>query len=340
MRAAALLLSACLVASHADACTTVAFLGGSAPVFAYNYDFDTGVGHVLVNPRGMAKISSAADNPARWQSRFGSVTFVQFGRDHPMSGMNEAGLAVSQMWLDESRYEMADARPAIGVLEWMQYLLDTSATVEEALARAAAVRIQGGVPLHYAIADAVGDAAVVEFIDGHLAVRRGKTLPHTALTNSTYAQSVAFTEQAGGEPAGVSSLARFTRAAAATRTSPADPVAHAFATLAGVAQPGRTRWSIVYHLGDRTVRWRSQGNAAIRAIDLDAFDLSCRSPLKTVDVHDGGEGDAVRLFGDYDATANADLVLRAYAETPFLRGEDPAETGRSARLADRAFCAE
>jgi penicillin V acylase-like amidase (Ntn superfamily) len=50
---------------------------------------------VLINKRGLEKSSAVEQSPARWTSCYGSVAFVQFGRDNPMSGMNEAGLVVS-----------------------------------------------------------------------------------------------------------------------------------------------------------------------------------------------------------------------------------------------------
>jgi penicillin V acylase-like amidase (Ntn superfamily) len=45
-------------------------------------------------------------NPAKWVSRYGSVTFNQYGCENPTGGMNEAGLVVEQMWLDESAYQI------------------------------------------------------------------------------------------------------------------------------------------------------------------------------------------------------------------------------------------
>jgi penicillin V acylase-like amidase (Ntn superfamily) len=262
------LLAAAFAIRSAAACTTVCVLETAQPVVAYNYDFQIGQGMVLINKRRLEKSSAVEQRPARWTSRYGSVAFVQFGRDNPMSGMNEAGLVVSQMWLDEARYEAPDERPAIGVLEWMQYLLDTSGSVDEALAMAAEVRIESRVPLHYLVADASGDAAVVEFLDGKRVVRTGAELPHPALANSSYGASLGFLDKNGEPPGGTSSLARFARAALASDIQPAEPIEHAFATLADVAQPGHTRWSIVYDLRARAVYWRSEGNAAIRSIAL------------------------------------------------------------------------
>ena len=73
--------------------------------------------------------------------------------------MNEAGLAVELMWLQGSIHPSPDQRPAVGVLEWIQYQLDRSATVADVLASDSAVRIAGRTPLHYLVADRSGRAA-------------------------------------------------------------------------------------------------------------------------------------------------------------------------------------
>jgi penicillin V acylase-like amidase (Ntn superfamily) len=235
-----------LAASAADACTTALDVDPRRPIVAYNYDFGIGQGLVLVNKRGVEKASGVGRGGARWQSRFGSITFVQFGRDNPMTGMNEAGLVTTQMWLDSARYEGPDARPAVDELEWMQFLLDTAPTVEEAPARAAEIRIESRIPLHYGLADATGDAAFVEFLEGKRVVHRGKALPRAALTNTAYAEALSYLTglRSLDVPAGSGSLERFARAA--IRGGPAgmaDPVERAFDTLRSVAQPGSTRWS-------------------------------------------------------------------------------------------------
>jgi penicillin V acylase-like amidase (Ntn superfamily) len=64
------------------------------------------------------------------------------------------------------------------------------------VANAEAVRIASAFPLHYLFADASGDAAVIEFLDGKLVIYRGETLPVRALANSTYADSIAAFEAA------------------------------------------------------------------------------------------------------------------------------------------------
>ena len=254
---------------------------------------------VLINKRGLEKASSIEKNPARWTSLYGSVTFVQFGRDNPMSGMNEAGLVVSQMWLDEARYEAPDARPAIGVLEWMQYLLDTSASVEEALAKAAEVRIVSRVPLHYLIAHSSGDAAVVEFLDGNAWFGGAELCRIQRWPTAAMARRSLSLDNDGEPPGGTSSLARFARAARASDVKPAEPIEHAFATLADVAQPGYTRWSMVFDVqaARGALALRKQCRRPHRK--LQSFDLSCSSPVKMMDVHEGAAGDVSRALSRF-----------------------------------------
>jgi penicillin V acylase-like amidase (Ntn superfamily) len=342
MRKVPLIALTFLAATAADACTTVVDVDPQRPIVAYNYDFPIGQGIVLVNKRRVEKTSGAGQGAARWQSRYGSVTFVQFGRDNPMTGMNEAGLVVSQMWLDEARYEQPDARPSVGVLEWMQYLLDTASSVEEALALAAEVRIQSSVPLHYALVDVGGRAAFVEFLDGKRVVHTGAGLTHTALANSAYSESLSYVAELRGTdaPTGPQSLARFARAATRSATEgSADPVERAFETLRTVSQLEQTRWSIVYDPANLVVRWRSKDNDAVRAADLKRFDLSCKTPVQLLDVH-AGEGDVSARFRDYSSLDNENLVLSSYAQTPFLAVLGRQAALASARVPDVSRCVE
>jgi choloylglycine hydrolase len=250
------------------------------------------------------------------------VTFNQFGRDNPMTGINEKGLMVSQMWLDETRYPPADSRPAIGILEWIQYNLDRHASVAEVLADAEGVRPMSRVTIHYLVADATGDSAAIEFLDGKLVVHRGAAMPVRVLANSTYADSVAAFERArskGEVPTSVSSLDRFVRAAMMAGQGNADPIARGFEILASVAQPYFTRWSVVYDLSTREVYFRTEGNRAIRRVALAGLDFSCGTPVKMLDVTAGGAGDVSAAFVDYSEATNRALIESAFTKTPFLR---------------------
>src|SRR5439155_16235802 len=130
--------------------------------------------------------------PARWRSKYGSVTFNQFGRDHPMGGMNEQGLVVEVMWLRGTDYgKDGDPRPAVNELQFIQHLLDTAADVKEALAAAEKLRIaRAHAEVHFLACDKGGACASLEYLGGALVTHAGAALPVPVLTNDTYARSV------------------------------------------------------------------------------------------------------------------------------------------------------
>ena len=105
-----------------SACTTFCLRDGGRIVFGKNYDWSVGDGLLVVNKRGVARKADAESDPrpASWTSKYGSVTFNQYGRDFPSGGMNEKGLAIELMWLEGSRYPAADARPGVDNLQWIQ----------------------------------------------------------------------------------------------------------------------------------------------------------------------------------------------------------------------------
>jgi len=313
---------AALAATPASSCTTVCLLEKDRAVVAYNYDFHAPDGLVLVNKRGTRKVSMVPSQAATWTAVHGSVTFNQFGRDNPMTGLNEKGLMVSQMWLDETKYPAADSRPVVGILEWIQYNLDRHASVPEVLANAEAVRPMSRFTIHYLVADRSGDVATLEYLDGKLVVHHGAALPVRALTNSTYADSVAAFEQArraGNVPASRSSLDRFVRAAVLAGAGQADPLGRGFEVLASVAQPNLTRWSIVYDLGAGEVHYRTDGNNAIRRITLASLDFSCSTPVRMLDVTTGTTGDVSAAFEDYTTSGMRALIESTYSKTPILQ---------------------
>ncbi len=109
------------------------------------------------------------------------------GYQYAWGGMNERGLSLTTMSLDETRQPTADARPPLDSGEWVQYILDTCATVEEVIATDSQVRIF--TVDHYLIGDRFGNAAVIEFLDGRMVSHTAPNLPVAALTNNVYEDS-------------------------------------------------------------------------------------------------------------------------------------------------------
>lgn len=338
-----LALTILLAAPPAAACTTFCVRVSDGLVFGRNFDYVFGQGMVLVNPRGVDKISLLGKNPARWTSKYGSVTFNQYGKDSPMGGMNEPGLAVELMELEETRYPEADSKPALSSLEWIQYLLDNFASVEEAIQGAKRVRIGTTTPLHFLLADRTGDSAAVEFLKGRMVVHRGERLPDRVLANSTYVESRDYAERtpvsSGELPRGLEgSLERFARASRLVRATEAksasDVMDCSFEILDAVAQPGLTQWQVVYDLPNATIHYRTAANRERRSISAAALDFSCRAGGFMFDV-DTGRGNVTAALIPYAPEANEKLMLENYDRSPRLSVTRPAVRAEAAQVETR-----
>jgi len=340
----------CLLVSHspATACTTFCFVDDGQVIFGKNYDWHMDDGHLEVNKHGVLRSSFVPDdarNGARWKSRYGSVTFNQYGRDFPSGGMNEKGLIVELMWLDQTVYPAPDARPSVGVLEWIQYQLDMSAVVGDVIASDRTIRIAGRSPLHYLVADPTGAVAVVEFLDGRMTTHTGASLPIAALTNNSYEDSLAFLARARAEghpaPQGAQSLHRFARTAERVSTyhrlPPQQAVATAFATLDSAGND-RTQWSIVYDAGSRRIHFRTRSRHEIKTVELGRLDFSCDNPSLMLDMNTRAHGDVTGSLLHWSVEANIGLVRGAYAKTDFLSNVPEPEIQRIGRFPSSATC--
>jgi choloylglycine hydrolase len=319
------------VSPPARPCSTFYIPNSGQPVFGRNYDWMVEVGLAVVNQRDVVKLAMIPDQPASWKSKYGSVTFNQYGREFPMGGMNEAGLVVEQMWLSETRYPAPDARGALNVLQWVQYQLDTAATVAEVLASDKRVRINpvGGATVHYLVADRHGGCATVEFLDGQLVSHVGKSLPVPVLTNDTYETSVAYLKQhvgfAGTRPVAQTpgSLDRFVGAADLLRRyhpqRSGDVVDYAFDILGRIAQGEFTKWSIVYDIPNQRIHFRTRAATGRRFVDLRQLDFSCEAQVLILDVNRDLAGDVTDRLVAYTPERNQTLVRAAYSQTPFLK---------------------
>jgi penicillin V acylase-like amidase (Ntn superfamily) len=336
-----------MLASDVFACTTFCLKNKGEVLFGKNYDWMIGDGIVFVNRRGVSKWSmlESEKNVAKWTSKYGSVTFNQYGWESPSGGMNEAGLVIELMWLDDTKYPKPDTRPAIDVLEWIQFNLDTAATTAEVIANAETVRIASRIDLHYLVNDRQGNSATIEFLDGKLIAHTGEKLAVPTLANDTYERSLTYSRSASIDGAkSESSLDRFTRASIKTKEfserskSEKDAVDYAFGILADVAQKNSTQWSIVYDQKRGRIYFRTRQATQIKSIDTKAFDYSCSSPVKLFDMNSDAAGDVTGRFRDYTRKANRDLIERAFTGTDFLRDVPASVKDRYAADPEKFSC--
>lgn len=196
----------------AEACTRFVYHGASDQIMTARSmdwvdDIDT---NLWIFPRGMKRSGEAGKNSLQWTSKYGSV--IASGYDiSTTDGMNEAGLTVSLLWLSESVYPKQDGKtPGLTIAAWGQYVLDSFATVDEAvkvLSKQTFIPVTAGVPgqnrmatVHLAISDPSGDSAIIEYVAGKQTIHHGKQ--YQVMTNSpVYDQQLAlntYWQQIGG----------------------------------------------------------------------------------------------------------------------------------------------
>jgi penicillin V acylase-like amidase (Ntn superfamily) len=229
------------------------------------------------------------------------------------------------MWLDGTRYPAADSRPAMGVLQWLQYQLDNAATVGEVISSDTKIRIEeNDTPLHYLVADATGNVAAIEFLNGKMTVHKEMELPFPVLTNDTYASSVQTAKPILEKGSGVSlnnnSLDRFVKACSMVKkfneTNMDVPVTDfAFSMLDKVAQGSYTKWSIVYDISNKKIHFKTNTNRDIKTIQFSAFDLACSKPATMFNMNQDGKGDISKQFILSDKKIKQQVLHQAVSES-------------------------
>lgn len=305
------------------ACTTFCLSDGSHHLIGKSYDWDMEQGIVIANPRGLHKraLLLGGGKPAEWDARYASITFNQYGREIPNGGMNEAGLVVEVMWLDETEAPAPDRRPAVSELQWIQMQLDSRATVAEMAGAADSVRVsQIGGKVHYMACDATGACAVFENLRGKMVVTQGRAMESKVLTNDTYRASMGSLAQHqgfGGKraiPTGKGSLERFVRAAALVAHPSGKPERKkALAVLDSVRNGAYTKWNIVYDPLARRISFRTRSRPALKEIDLAALAADCKAGARMLDMATAAKGDVTAKFASYTFAANKKLVETSLA---------------------------
>lgn len=269
-------------------------------IFGRNYDFDYGDGFIAINPRGIKKraIIHGPYQPAMWISKFGSITFNQIGIQAPMGGMNEKGLVIAQMALPQSEYPEIKEKPVVNQLEWIQYQLDMSASLEEVIENLNKIAIMPiATPVHYLICDSEGNAGIIEFLNGRTVILQGKDIRIPVCSNDTYNQSMKMLKHYrtfGGQkeiPEQWTDVSDIIAVAATSITSfkaekNEDPVTYGFNILKKVGSHERTQWSTIYDIKNQNVYFVSQNNHNIRSINLKKIDFSYMSGIKVSFIND------------------------------------------------------
>ncbi len=304
-------------------CSTIIF-GDTNKSLAANYDYAQDHGLIATNLRGTKKSNGAPspDKRVEWTVSYGSVTFNQFSLEFPVSGMNEAGLAIALMWHDKGDFGDDEEYTRLNELQWIQYQLDNHANIAEVVNALHTIRPERGpLPLHFTALDATGDHALIEFIDGELVLHQNQGFP--ILTNSSYNICLAAAQAKTDIDINTSgsSTGRFKRLYQMLHKNTV--ASNGFEFLDAVnseamddrgfpwnqGQQGTvTAWSTVFDPVAKTVQVTSSQNRTIRQLSLERIDFSADATYQITDVHAGGEGDLASLLEPYAMNQNQRIL--------------------------------
>jgi len=264
-----------------------------SPFLAGNYDWRARGGMLITNPRHLQKTAflkpgAISAHPATWRSRFASLTITQWGREFPVQGLNEVGLAGVVLNAPGS-WPMDSLKPQISELQWLQYQLDQFATVEEIVAHTEELNIAPiSGKLQYFFCDARTQCAWIEFSHQGPAVH---LLPSSgsirSVTNSSYADSSLYWQNfvdAGGSsdslPLSYASLHRFVRANwLAVKQDDVEPnnESKIFDGLSHLASPTLTQWQTIFDSAHVHAQIWARGSDRPKSIQKEDFATSCSS---------------------------------------------------------------
>ena len=278
-------------------CSAFCLFNGGDLWIARNLDVPFANGFVLGNHRGIDKRSVVADalSPARWTSRWGSLTINLLGMDFPMGGINEQGLVVEHLWMPGTKYPARRTGGALLEFEWIQYVLDTCSRVgdvRECLSHASI--LPNRVEMHFLLGDGDGNCALLEFRDGMPLFHAGPLFQPPVVTNDWYDVSLRHLSAYAGfggkqipSASSSESLDRFVRLAHAlchrTPTRACSVPDMAMAWLDSVSDS--TLLSGIFHPSAGTLLFKTNRNAVPRQLRTADFDFSPNAPRVMLDIH-------------------------------------------------------
>jgi choloylglycine hydrolase len=298
-------------------CSAVCLNKKGQVILGNNMDWISGDGMVVVNKRNVVKRGFWYKNKPdwTWTSKYGSITFTLEGREFPIRGMNEAGLAIVELMLTETRHPSSDGLPVLSGSQWIQYQLDTSATVQEVIASDKVVRIEPtdweGMAGHFLICDSSGTVAGIEWLDGKLTVYTGTTLPIPVMVNSAYESCIKTGDDISGRFKPMADL--YT---AYDTALTCDGISYIFSILQSAnlySSTFQTRWSMAFDVHARRLYWKTMSNSKLRHVDIKDFDFSCKTDVEVLDIDDGDTGNVHTAFIPYTVEFNRKYVTGIYS---------------------------
>ncbi len=272
-------------------------------VSGFTFDSTIENGLLYINPKGLQKNALwFKENPLiEWTSRYGSITFNQWGQDFPYAGMNEKGLCIIR--ISEDSPKPTEPQNSILGLQWIQYHLDQYASVQELLEQpllTPSFTYFG--PMHYLISDPSNHTIIVEFQKGEPIVfnSMGASSFWPVLTEISYQIGL---DTLSSPPEIVkeatSPLDRFVKMSALiadwNQNEQGSLYLRAFDMLLNAAT-GETKWNVLFHLNERSIYFRTFSHDRIKIVSFSDIDFSCEKPIRYWSVELQEPGDISGLY--------------------------------------------
>ncbi len=308
-----------LVSERATACSCFQVNGKDGYLVGRNYDWDYADGYLIVNRAGRNKKDlkysyELFNRGIKWKSKYASLTFNQYGHSIAFSGINEAGLVVSELWLDETVYPKWDLRKSINVDQLVQYLLDNFDSVDQIYPVIKDIRIRpttgNYTKIHFMISDRTGKSAIIEYLEGKLHFTDSAQTRIRALTNSYYTYSVDYVE--GRHNLGNSSLYRFNAIYKDILFIPEYNVNDCFALLNDVAQGSYTKYSVVFDQQNMKAYINDKKHPNMIQIDCDKLFADTRKEDLLLSFSQIPEIVKNEHFASYTYAANRDMIKASW----------------------------
>ena len=324
----------------ACACSTFKLQKDKELIYGHNLneaDLDV-PGMVFINKRGIFKNSrtmlemmtkwNLKSSDFSWISRYGSVTFNNFGKDFPDGGINEAGLYIWEM-NENSNPPKNRHKPKTNPMNWIQYILDNCSSLDEAIQCAYNFQIDGAfgmITWHYFISDSQGNCAALAFIDGKVKVNKGTDMPVAGLFNTPYDREMEilkYYKGFGGQyeiELNNPRVPRFVKAAVLLNDykSSKDIVKYGFEILKNLTVDNEPEWSVIIDAKRKNVYFKTRINKEIKHFSMDSLDFSNKQEVQILDMDIKNGGNVLNQFKPY-----TNERMRTFLETK-MKGLMPA----------------
>lgn len=338
-----LLLCTVVYSTAASACSAFLLKGKNHCVVGFNENWKTMPGMIVVNKRDVEKRNISWENlttdnskyAKQWSSKYGSVTFNLLGYDFPCYGVNEKGLFLVELYLEETSKVKNPSQPDMFWAQWIQYQLDNYKSVKEVVDH-----LNQGPNIdwwpnaagsHFFLSDAAGNAATIALLDGKYKVLTDKDMPMPLLCNNQYKKDLdgaqKFDFLGGQEKFNFADQGkwedRYNRAYYMLNNYKYDqkPVAYAWNILNSIHAG---EWQTVIDLKHMNLSFRSDLKKEVKTIDMKKLDFSKNATVKFLDIHTESMGEVNKDFNVLTLSKNNE-----YVEKGFPIGYDNKEFGTS-----------